>query len=268
MSNTLHTSCLAVLLYWLTYPSRLDYVEPMNNAIRSYLSDIGQRGGQSRSVAKVTAARLNSREAGRPGKEPRPDFIPRTAEMELHLMPGLLARHGSRDFMATEKLDGFSFSFGLRTGDFFMAARDRAVRAGERSVFAAAAKALGLESVLRAAGLDNFILQAELIGPGIRGNRYGLSDLQLHCFNLLTIGSGFEPFSALETFCHRLDLHTVPVIERNLRVSEATASAACTGQSQLHPTAREGAVFRPLVETTDPMFGRVSFKVFNPGFIP
>ena len=31
---------------------------------------------------------------------------------------------------------------------------------------------------------------------------------------------------------------------------------------------REGAVFRPLIETVDEYQGRVSFKVFNPAFSP
>lgn len=187
--------------------------------------------------------------------------IPRTGETELHQMGNLLERHGDRPFYATEKLDGFSMSFGVLDGQPFASARDRMIEPHEDTVFA---RAIAGGFVPRLFAGQDAICQGELIGPGIRGNRYGLAALEFRAFDLLVDGER-AGFAALENFCREHGLKTVPVIGWEFNLGNISALAC--GPSILNPaTPREGAVFRPIAETSDPFQGRVSFKVFNPAF--
>src|SRR5882672_491278 len=192
---------------------------------------------------------------------PRLKSIPRTGETELHLMGNLLERHGHRPFYATEKLDGFSMSFGWVDGQFVVSARDWMIEGGRQSVFADAASELELRE--RHTTRD-VLFQGELIGPRIRRNRYGLDRLQLHIFNGIR-GGEFVSFGALKRFCRVIDLPTVPLLAECFEPVRENLLAFAWGQSLLNSSVeREGAVFRPLIETMDKHQGRVSFKVFNP----
>lgn len=194
---------------------------------------------------------------------PRFKSIPRTGETELHFMGDLLVRHGHRPFYATEKLDGFSMSFGWVDGQFVVAARDWMVEDGRKSVFAKAVRELELRERHTTPGV---LFQGELIGPGIRRNRYNLDRLQLHIFNGIR-GGEFVSLGALKRFCRVIDLPTVPLLAEGFQPAQENLLAFTWGQSLLNPTVeREGAVFRPLIETVDEFQGRVSFKVFNPKF--
>jgi ATP-dependent RNA circularization protein (DNA/RNA ligase family) len=189
--------------------------------------------------------------------------IPRTGETELHQMPGLLTRHGQRRFYVTEKLDGFSFSVGRIGGQFVASTRDRMIEDGDSTVFGRAVGELDLAGVAMPEG---WIVQGELCGPKIRGNKLNLDRLQLFVFDILT-PSGFLGLDAVTAFCERAGLRTVPVLARQAILNDDCMLAMAAARSVLYAdTEREGAVFRTEDGSTDPVFGRVSFKVFNPSF--
>lgn len=189
--------------------------------------------------------------------------IPRTGEAELHQLPGLLTRHGHRRFYATEKLDGFSFSFGRVNGDSVASTRERMIEGGESTVFGQAVEELDLRGITLPEG---WIMQGELCGPKIRGNKLNLDRLQLFVFDILT-PEGFLGLDAITAFCDRFGLRTVPVLARELVLNDACLLALAAERSTLYAdTEREGAVFRAEDGASDPVFGRVSFKAFNPAF--
>jgi hypothetical protein len=194
---------------------------------------------------------------------PRLKSIPRTGETELHLMGNLLDRHGHRQFYATEKLDGFSMSFGWVDGQFVAAARDWMIEGDRKTLFAHAVRELELRERHTTPGV---VFQGELIGPGIRRNRYGLDRLQLHIFNGIR-GGEYVSFGALKRLCRVIDLPIVPLLAEGFQPAQKFLLGFACGQSLLNPAVeREGAVFRPLIEAMDEHQGRVSFKVFNPKF--
>lgn len=190
--------------------------------------------------------------------------IPRTGESELNQMPGLLERHGVSRFYVTEKLDGFSFSFGrLAAGGFFTSTRDRMVEDNDATVFGRAAWELSLRNLHVP---DGWVIQGELCGPKIRGNKLDLNRLTLFVFDVFTPEGYLKP-DAMVTFCERVGLETVPVLARDMVLDDARVIGLATGKSTLcEGTEREGAVFRAEGEASDPIYGRVSFKVFNPAF--
>lgn len=188
--------------------------------------------------------------------------IPRTGETELHLMAHFLTRHGARRFYATEKLDGFSMSFGWLDGEFVVSARDRMVSAVECTVFGQACRELDLPGVR----VDGAIFQGELCGPGIRGNKMNLDRLRLFIFDVKT-EECFLGLDAITALCQRFGLEMVPVLGRHLSITRESVLGLAAAHSTLYAdTEREGTVLRAEDGASDPVYGRVSCKVFNPAF--
>ena len=189
----------------------------------------------------------------------RPPFIPRTEERELHQCGNLLERHKDALWYATEKVNGFSFSFGRVNGAFIASARERLIAPDESSVFTEAVRGLELESIRLP---DGSVVQGELVGPRIRGNRYGLFRLQFLAFDML-IDVERMGFNALQSLCRDVGLSMVPLLAVNFHPTPKNVANYANGQSTISPMVqREGAVFRTMVETVDPFQGRASFKVF------
>ena len=169
-------------------------------------------------------------------------------------MGNVLERHAHRPFYATQKMDGFSMSFGNIDGEFVAATRERLVDLNEDSPFADAFR-IGAVSKFN----SDVVVQGELCGPGIRGNRHGFAAVRFFAFDLLVDGQP-AGFDALREFCIANGIETVPVIATDFTPSREGCLAIARA------TQGEGAVFRPLVEMQDEFQGRVSWKVFNPEY--
>lgn len=204
-----------------------------------------------------------------------PGFLPKTDETRVQVLEAALQRHRGKTFYVTEKLDGTSFTAFLRQDEFGICSRNLWMdEADESNVLARVAKKLALEEKLRAARVKlghDVAIQAEVIGPGIQKNKYGLKEVTLRVFSVLNVDAyrlvdhptkiavlaemGLEPVPQLGTVV--LD-HTV---DQLVALSEGT--------SVLNPQIqREGIVLRPLVEEYDEdIGGRLSFKAINPKFL-
>lgn len=108
-------------------------------------------------------------------------------------------------------------------------------------------------------------MQGELIGPGINGNQYELTDFEFRLFDIQQV---FDP--ELDTYCEgsnreiiadNFNLKHVPIIERNFKIPvEWTVQELLTfaeGYSKLNGSVREGLVFKAIEDPS------VSFKVIN-----
>ena len=204
-----------------------------------------------------------------------PAFLPKTDETRVQVLPAVLERHRGKTFYVTEKIDGTSFTAFLRQGDFGICSRNLWMdERGETNVLVQVARGLGIEEKLRAArdrlGFD-VAIQAEVIGPGIQKNKYGLPAVSLRVFNVLHIEEGrlLDHPRMLETL-EWLAIEPVPQIG-NLTLDHTVDElvALAEGTSVLNPKVqREGIVLRPLAEEYDEdIGGRLSFKVINPKFL-
>ncbi|OWK42396.1 RNA ligase (ATP) [Fimbriiglobus ruber] len=204
-----------------------------------------------------------------------PGFLPKTDETRVQVLEAALQRHRGKTFYVTEKLDGTSFTAFLRQGEFGICSRNLWMdEADESNVLARVAKGLKLEEKLRAArersGHD-LAIQAEVIGPGIQKNKYGLKDVALRVFNVLNV----DTYRLLDhpvklAILAEMGLEAVPqlgTIALNHTVDELVAFSE--GVSVLNSQVqREGVVLRPLVEEYDEDIGdRLSFKAINPKFL-
>jgi len=204
-----------------------------------------------------------------------PGFLPKTDEIRVQVLEPVLQRHRGKTFYVTEKLDGTSFTTFLRQDQFGICSRNLWMdEADESNILVRVARGLKLEEKLREAreclGHD-IAIQAQVIGPGIQKNKYGLKAVTLRVFNVLNVdayrlldhgvmlevlsGLGLEPVPQLGTLV--LD-HTVDELV-----------AFSEGASVLNPQVqREGVVLRSLVEEYDEdIGGRLSFKAINPKFL-
>lgn len=204
-----------------------------------------------------------------------PGFLPKTDETRVQVLEPVLARHRGKTFYVTEKLDGTSFTAFVRHGEFGICSRNLWMdEADESNVLVRVAKGLQLEEKLRAArdrlGHD-VAVQAEVIGPGIQKNKYGLKAVTLRAFNVLNVDAyRLLDHDAMLAVLTEMGLEPVPqlgTIVLNHTVDELVAFSE--GTSVLNPqTQREGVVLRPLIEEHDAdIGGRLSFKAINPKFL-
>ena len=193
----------------------------------------------------------------------------------MQVLEAALERHRGKTFYVTEKLDGTSFSAFLRQGEFGICSRNLWMdERDETNIHARVAKSLRLEEKFRELraklGVD-LAIQAELIGPGIQGNKYGLKAVTLQVFNVLNLDDCqlLDHATMLESVSE-LGIESVPQlgsIVLNHSVDDLVTFSE--GMSVLAPQVqREGVVLRPLVEEYDEdIGGRLSFKAINPKFL-
>jgi RNA ligase (TIGR02306 family) len=204
-----------------------------------------------------------------------PGFLPKTDETRVQVLEAALERHRDKTFYVTEKLDGTSFSAFLRQGEFGICSRNLWMdETDESNILVRVAKGLRLEERLRATGErlgHDVAIQAELIGPGIQKNKYGLKQVTLRVFNVLNVGTHrLLDHPAMLAAVAEMGLEVVPqlgTLVLNHTVDEVVAFSE--GASVLNPQVqREGVVLRPLVEEHDEdIGGRLSFKAINPKFL-
>ena len=200
-----------------------------------------------------------------------PRWITKTDEERIQNKPWVLSE--ANIWTATEKLDGSSATYGIRkTKDGFeyvVCSRNLQLfgtdniwhRISERYNMQAV-----LEKLIEAEGATtSIVLQGEIIGPGIQGNKYRLSDIEFYVFNLKVDGVNKSYVS--EALAEHHSLKTVPVIATLcltfMSVDDVLAYA--TFKSNINKDVlAEGIVFRRYDLNADVVD---SFKAVSPDFL-
>ena len=115
-------------------------------------------------------------------------------------------------------------------------------------------------------------LQGELIGMGVQGNKYKLSNLQFKLFNIFDIDKReYLCYADFISVAKELGLNTVPIISESYLLPKTVDELVeySKGKSLLNKdTPKEGIVLRPLIEEYEPdLHSRLSFKCINPDFL-
>lgn len=144
-----------------------------------------------------------------------PSFIPKTEEIRIQNFESEVGFSpvGERAYV-TEKLDGTSFTCYFKDGVFGVCGRNWELSETDDNSLWRMAKMLELKDKMTKLG-KNIALQGELIGAGINGNLYGLSDHKLYFFTGYDIDKGRRMFfDELEWVLFGLQLQMVPVLEK------------------------------------------------------
>jgi len=222
-----------------------------------------------------------------------PEWIEKTDEVRLQSNPRLFDRLAcapppadareypdmGRGVYATEKLDGQSATYFMRRRcrrffadrfEFGVCSRNLCRPHRDGSTYWRMEERYAVEKVMRLYmdkhSLTTLVLQGEIVGPGVQGNRYKLPALDLYLFNAVLNGRKLNPSETLlvANDCH---MKSVPcwallyVCQGDTDRPIDRMVEYAIGSSLITPSvSREGIVVRDRRMT-------VSFKVLNPEYL-
>jgi len=205
-----------------------------------------------------------------------PSVIPKSDLYRVQTMQDVLDKYQGTLCYETEKLDGESITFYLKDNVFGVCSKVVDFIESEDSVHWRIAKQFKVEEKLRlysktkGANLGyNYSMQGEIIGEGIKKNKYKIKGQKVFLYNIFNIDKhcylNYDEFVMATTV---LDLERVPLINDRLILSNDINElvALSNGRSMLYDTKREGIVITPLIEIND-IIGRITFKVISPEFL-
>jgi len=207
----------------------------------------------------------------KPKKELFPAWIVKTDEERIQNKPEMFEgeRKLGTEFSVTEKLDGQSATFFLERirknkFEFGVCSRNMRLPRPDNSSWWSVAKQIDAENVLKSlTGYANnrIVLQGEIIGEGIQGNKYKVKGYDFYAFNLILNGTKI-PTGMMEIFLEQYNIKTVPLLENKFTLTDDIPSLVeyAKGKSAIANVQREGVVMRNYVRN-------ISFKVINPEFL-
>jgi RNA ligase (TIGR02306 family) len=185
-----------------------------------------------------------------------PSLIPKTDQERCQNLKKEIASciEAGMKFEVTEKLEGSSMTVYQLKGEFGVCSRNMDLKETEGNSFWAAARKDGIETQMRIVDeFWDFAIQGELVGPGIQGNIYGLTQPEFYVFDVYNIQAGeyLKP-EARRALVERMGLKHVPVIAYTANLQDTLGItdidgilAFAEGKSQLNKnTEREGIVFK------------------------
>ena len=195
-----------------------------------------------------------------------PSWMPKTDEPNLRSFPAALEEFTGRDCVITQKVDGTSGTFYLRSGEFGVCTRNLELLDDPASMFWRVAGEHRLREALATLGGD-FALQGEVHGQGIQGNHLGMKGVSFVAFNLFDISKhAYGDHKTLEEFCRTTGLPMVRIVWRGkFRFTLPELVALASAQDYAPGQPAEGIVIRPVEEARSRILesGRLSAKVIS-----
>ena len=200
-----------------------------------------------------------------------PDWIAKTDETRIQNMTKLFETESKREtqFSVTEKMDGQSVTYFLRRiskhkFEFGVCSRNIRLGTPDNSSYWTVAQNYNMENILRQliGNHDTIVIQGEICGNGIQGNKYHISGYELFVFNLIYPDHKCST-AEIENLVVPLGLKTVPILEegKTLPATITELVEYAKGYSTVRKEQkREGVVMRN-------MQSNISFKVINPDFL-
>lgn len=197
-----------------------------------------------------------------------PAFIKKTDEDRVQLFPNICETHKDVVFDVTEKLDGQSATYFLvkkrglfrTTYEFGVCSRNLLLPKADNSTYWRIAKQYKIEDSLREiiGDEDYVVLQGEIVGPGVQGNKYGFGENRFYVFNLIYPKQGRLSYRDM---CSKISYQLILVpflFSTYLPENIPQIVEWSRGVSVKANIPREGIVCRS---------GNMSFKVINPDFL-
>lgn len=225
---------------------------------------VGQDVTQALDVEQVLRLEEDAlvRQGCRPGARLLADVVPagvhRTSEKLLQSSMWLLNRLRGKPYYISLKYDGSSGTFVLDNGQLTVCSRNQ--EAGEGSVYSRAAKIYNLEELSRGRRL---VLQGEVYGAGINGNKHRLSAVRLAVFNVFDITAGrYMALDDMTATLQELKLPAVLVLDEGTDFQHDLKSLLALAEGRYEGTSnlREGIVVRARDQS-------YSFKVLNNDYL-
>ena len=202
-----------------------------------------------------------------------PNWIKKTDEERIQNKPKVLTLR--KTWLATEKLDGSSATYGYRNvggvEEYVICSRNKRIT-DETEVWAVIDKKYGLEKIIKdlfvtLGAQESLVIQGEIIGPKIQGNKYKLTEPKFFMFNLIIDGIKVNYYNVYEKVLHLIPVVPVfDVFHINGDTSVDDILNIATFKSHINEdTLAEGLVFRAFDEETGAVID--SFKAVSPQFL-
>ena len=206
-------------------------------------------------------------------KDTFPSWIKKTDEERIQNIPNLFERLKGEEIKlsVTEKVDGTSATYFLRKVkknkyEFGVCSRNKRLVTEDNSYYWNVARKFKIEEVMKLliGKLDWLVIQGEITGEEIQGNKYPMSGGErFWAFNMIS-PEGKLTTEEMQRILPRHGIYTVPIVTTNYIVPKDSTIADLVkyvqGSSQIHPREREGCVFRNIEQN-------ISFKCINPEFL-
>lgn len=192
---------------------------------------------------------------------PRPHWVHKTDEMRVQSMPSLFEEIRGKDCYVTQKLDGSSMSLSNTAGGLHICSRNQSLKLDSNNNFTRVGLPL-LEKLPL-----GYVIQGELVGPGIQSNRMGLAE---HKFAVFNVWQGERLLSHEEAliFCLNHGFEHVKVLYVGLfkwTLIDELIELAVGSYDNGYP--QEGIVVRPTTPVKHEELSFLSFKVINNEFL-
>lgn len=200
-----------------------------------------------------------------------PEWIVKTDETRIQNLTTLFEQERDKGtlFSVTEKVDGQSATYYLRRiskkkYEFGVCSRNIRLDTPDDSSYWAVAKKYDIEKALKRLIGDNntIVMQGEICGDRIQGNKYHINGYELFVFNLIYPDHKCTTHE-IDELCAPLGFKTVPILEENKALPQTIAEMVeySKGNSVVRKEQkREGVVVRNVRNN-------ISFKVINPDFL-
>lgn len=173
--------------------------------------------------------------------------------------------------MSLKKVDRTSATYFLKKVkknkyEFGVCSRNRRLAKEDTSYYWNVARKYKIKEALRKliGNLDWIVLQGEITGEKIQGNKYPMDGGErFWAFNLISPEGKLTTEEMQRTLLHH-GIYTVPIFDNEFVIPEEWEISDIVhyvqGKSQIYPREREGCVFRNVEQN-------ISFKCINPEFL-
>jgi RNA ligase (TIGR02306 family) len=202
-----------------------------------------------------------------------PSWCPKTDQERVQNLKNEIDFSGSEEYEVTIKLDGSSMSIGISPeGEFVVCSRNLSLQLDqEGNAFVDMAYKLRAEEKLRSIcetnGFNSIMIQGELMGPKIQGNREGLSEHQFFVFDVYVpqLGGYLDAFKRRNGLIGRM-FDQVPLYDIGTLAGLGLHSIEdvlkfAEGPSLNESVTREGLVFKEIGSSP------FSFKAISNAFL-
>ena len=209
----------------------------------------------------------------RAAKDKFPDWIKKTDEERIQNKTGLFEqlKANKTQLSVTEKVDGTSATYFLKKVkknkyEFGVCSRNRRLAKEDTSYYWNVERKYKINEALRKliGNLDWIVLQGEITGEKIQGNKYPMDGGErFWAFNLISPEGKLTTEEMQRTLLH-YGIYIVPIFDDKFVIPEDWEISDLVhyvqGKSQIYPREREGCVFRNVEQN-------ISFKCINPEFL-
>ena len=188
-------------------------------------------------------------------------FAPKTDEDNGLSNPDLVKFVLEQDCYATLKLDGSSCTIVVRNGKIeYVCSRNLSLKESDTNGFWRAAKKLTLTPDM------NFVIQGELMGPGVQGNQMGLMEPTLYVYQIRSLDTNaWFSYGVMGTICNsELNCDYVPLVGKIKLGAPIESLQRLADEQTVNGKPAEGIVVRSSLMGACMGNGRpLGFKIIN-----